>query len=374
MTATLISSAPESADTNSGMSPLKKTVTTTPTDYWNDSCSIEELTYGIQHGAVGATTNPQIVLMVLKKEMHLWKDRIGQIISENPTWSENEITWKLVEEMAVRGARLLEPAYERYQGKKGRLSIQTNPVNYRNAETIARQAIYFNTLAPNMQVKIPATCAGIEAIEEATYHGVSVNATVSFTVPQSIAVAEAVERGLRRREAEGLDISHMAPVSTTMIGRTDDWMQVLAKRDGLDIDPTYLPWAGIACLKKIHALYQERGYRTRPLAAAYRHLGHWSELIGGDLVLTIPYEWALKINASDIPVVERMQNPVAQQIIEALYERIPDFRRAYDVDGMTPEEFDGFGATVRTLRGFIGAVHDLTAVVRDYMLPNPDAK
>ena len=41
--------------------------------------------------------------MVLKKEMHLWQDRIPQIIAENPTWSENEITWKLVEEMAVRG-------------------------------------------------------------------------------------------------------------------------------------------------------------------------------------------------------------------------------------------------------------------------------
>ena len=166
----------------------------------------------------------------------------------------------------------------------------------------------------------------------------------------------------------------MAPVSTTMIGRTDDWMQVLVKRDGIDIDPTYLPWAGIACFKKIYALCHERGYRTRPLAAAYRHLGHWSELIGGDVVLTIPYEWALKINASDIPVVERMQNPVAAQIIEALYERIHDFRRAYDVDGMTPEQFDGFGATVRTLRGFIGAVHDLTGVVREYMLPNPDVK
>src|SRR5450759_441452 len=374
MTATLISSAPESAAAKAGLSPLQQTVTTTPTDYWNDSCSIEELTYGIQHGAVGATTNPQIVLMVLKKELHLWKDRIGQIILENPTWSENGITWKLVEEMAVRGARLLKPAYDRYQGKKGRLSIQTNPVNYRNAEAIARQAIYFNTLAPNMQVKIPVTCAGVKAIEEATYHGVSVNATVSFTVPQAIAVAEAVERGFRRREAEGLDVSHMAPVSTTMIGRTDDWMQVLAKRDGIDIDPTDLPWAGIACFKKIYALYHERCYRTRPLAAAYRHLGHWSELIGGDVVLTIPYEWALKINAWDIPVVERMQNPVAAQIIEALYERIPDFRRAYDVDGMTPEQFDGFGATVRTLRGFIGAVHDLTGVVREYMLPNPDVK
>jgi transaldolase len=151
-------------------------------------------------------------------------------------------------------------------------------------------------------------------------------------------------------------------------------MKVVVKRDAIDIDPAYPDWAGIAAFKKAYALYQERGYRTRPLAAAYRHLGHWSELIGGDVVLTIPYEWALKINASDIPVIERMQNPVDPKIVEALYTRIPDFRRAYDADGMTPEEFDGYGATVRTLRGFIAAVHELTGIVRDYMLPNPDVK
>lgn len=353
-------------------SPLQQMVSTTPTDYWNDSCSVEELTYGISHGAVGATTNPQIVVMVLKKEGHLWHDRIRQIIAENPTWSENEITWRLVEEMAVNGARLLQPVYERYQGKKGRLSIQTNPQNYRNAEAIARQAIHFNTLAPNMQVKAPVTAAGVKAIEEATYHGVSINATVSFTVPQMIAVGEAVERGLRRREAEGLDISRMAPVCTMMIGRLDDWVKVLVKRDRIDIDPTYLDWAGIAAFKKAYGIYQERGYRTRPLAAAYRHLGHWAELIGGDIVLTIPYEWALKINASDIPVIERMHDPVEPQIIETLYARIPDFRRAYDEDGMTPAEFDSYGATVRTLRGFIAAVHELTGIVREYMLPDPD--
>ena len=355
-------------------SPLQQMVSTTPTDYWNDSCSVEELTYGIRHGAVGATTNPQIVVMVLKKEGHLWHDRIAQIIAENPTWSENEITWKLVQEMAVRGAKLLEPIYERYQGKKGRISIQTNPQNYRNAEAIARQAIYFSTLAPNMQVKAPVTAAGVQAIEEGTYHGVSFNATVSFTVPQMIAVGEAIERGLKRREAEGLDVSRMAPVCTMMIGRLDDWVKVVAKRDAIDIDPAYLDWAGIAAFKKACAIYQERGYRTRPLSAAYRHLGHWSELIGGDLVQTIPYEWALKINASDIPVIERMQNPVDPKIVETLYAKIPDFRRAYDEEGLTPEEFDGYGATVRTLRGFIAAVHELTGIVREYMLPNPDVK
>ncbi len=355
-------------------SPLLQTVSTTATDYWNDSCSVEELNYAIGHGAVGATTNPNIVLNVLTKEMHLWEDRIRAIIDDNPTWSEAEVAWKLIEEMAVHGAGLLQPACERNAGLKGRLSIQTNPMYYRNCEAIVAQARHFDTLAPNMQVKMPVTRAGVEAVEESTYHGVNVNATVSFTVPQAIAVAEAVERGLNRRAAEGKEVSQMRPVCTIMIGRTDDWIKMVAKRDNVDIDPDYLNWAGIAVFKHAYDIWQERGYRVRLLAAAYRHLGHWSELIGGDVVLTIPYEWQLKINASDIPVVERMQNPVDPKIVEALYSKIPDFRRAYDSDGMTPAEFDSYGATVRTLRAFIAAVHDLMGVMREFMLPNPDVK
>ncbi len=159
-----------------------------------------------------------------------------------------------------------------------------------------------------------------------------------------------------------------------MVGRTDDWVKVLAKRDGIDIDPDYLDWAGIACVKEAYRLYQQRNYRSRLLVAAYRHLGHVSEFIGGDLILSIPYEWQLKFNASDIEVCERMSLPVDPHILEALCQKIPDFRRAYEEDGLTVDEFDTYGATVRTLRGFIASAHDLIAVVRDLMLPNPDVK
>lgn len=355
-------------------SPLHQTVATTVTDYWNDSCSVEELTYAIENGAVGATTNPVIVGNVLKKEINLWRDRIRQIIAENPTWSEMEVTWKVFEEVAIRGAELLLPVFRRENGKKGRLSIQTNPQLYRNAGAIVQQALHFNSLAPNIQVKIPVTKAGITAIEEATYQGVNINATVCFTVPQSLAVAEAVERGLNRRQAEGKDIASMAPVCTIMIGRLDDWMHAIAKRDGILMTPGVMDWAGVAAFKKAYRIFQERGYRARLLAAAYRHHLHWSELIGGDIIMTIPYEWQRLFNASDIEVRERMSQPVRQEIIDELYERIPDFRRAYDIDGMTIGEFDSYGATVRTLRSFIAGLFDLVAMIRDYMLPNPDVK
>jgi transaldolase len=355
-------------------SPLAETAATTPTDYWNDSCSIEELTYAIENGAVGATSNPTIVHNVLKQEMHLWRERIQAIIADNPTATEDEITWQVIEEVAVKGAELLLPVFEREAHLKGRLSIQTNPTFYRDAERIAEQAIRFAALAPNMQVKIPVTEAGVAAIEKATFAGVNINATVCFCVPQALAVAEAVTRGLARREAAGLPVNGMSPVCTIMVGRMDDWIHVLEKRDHVLIPPGYGDWAGIACIKHAHALYQERGYRTRLLAAAYRHHLHWSELIGGDIVLTIPYEWQRLFNASEIPIQPRFDEPVPVEIIRTLLEKFPDFRRAYAADGLSPSEFDGFGPTVRTLRSFIASYHDLQALIRDFMLPNPDVK
>jgi len=356
-------------------SPLHQMAMTTKTDYWNDSSSVEELTYAIDNGAVGATSNPTIVVSVLKKEMHLWRDRINEIIAQNPTWTEHEVAWKTFEEIGVNGAKLLLPIYEREKGKKGRLSIQTNPTYYRNSQAIVEQAVHFHHLAPNMQVKIPVTSAGIPAIEEATYCGVSINATVSFTVPQAIAVAEAIERGLNRRTAEGKDISTMSPVCTIMVGRVDDWLNVLVNRDTITTNPSYIPWSGVAVLKKAYRIYQERGYRARLLSAAYRHHLHWSEFIGGDLIVRIPYEGQQRFTASDVEVKARITDPVDPEAIDGLYRHFPDFRKAYDEDGLTVEQFDTYGATVRTLRGFIASYHELVAVIREgFMLPNPDVR
>src|SRR5579863_4696956 len=178
-------------------SPLLEMTQVTPTVLWNDSASIQELTYSIEHGAVGATCNPVIVLGVLKKEMSFWKDRIRSLIEERSTATEDQIGWQLVREVSVRAANLLRPVYDAHQGKNGRLSIQTDPRLFRDAKAIVEQAEEFNRLAPNMIVKIPVVRAGITAIEEATYRGISINATVSFSLPQCIAVAEAVERGLK---------------------------------------------------------------------------------------------------------------------------------------------------------------------------------
>ena len=347
---------------------------TTPTCLWNDSASTQELTQAMAYGAVGATCNPVIALGVLKQEMPIWRPRIEQLLRDMPTATEDEIGWRLVEEMSVKSAALLHPIFEAHAGRNGRLSIQTDPRFFRDSRRIVDQAEHFNGLAPNMIVKIPATNAGIAAMEEATYRGISINATVSFTLPQAIAVAEAVERGLKRREKEGLEIATMGPVCTLMVGRLDDWLKIVMERKQLSVDPGYLEWAGVAVFKKAYKLYRERGYRLRLLSAAFRNHMHWSEFIGGDVVISPPCAWQRRYNASGIEAIPRMDNPVDAKIVETLLKKFADFERAYTENGLSHEEFDTFGSTRRTLRGFIAAGAELNAMIRDVILPNPDTE
>lgn len=352
-------------------SPLHQMTQTTPTCLWNDSASIDELTRSIADGAVGATCNPVIALAAIKAELAQWKQRIRALVDELPAATESQIGWRVVEELSTQAAKLLEPAFGAHRGRNGRLSIQTDPHLFRDSAALVEQAVHFDRLARNMIVKIPATRAGIVAIEEVTYRGISINATVSFTLPQCIAVAEAVERGLQRREREGKDVASMGPVCTIMVGRLDDWMKVIAEKDTMTLDPGTLEWAGVAVFKKAYRLFRERGYRVRLLSAAFRNHLQWSELVGGDVVISPPYAWQVRLNKSGLTAEPRIDQPVAPRILEQL-QRFTDFRRAYDEDGMAIAEFDAFAPTRRTLRQFLAACAELDALIRDVMVPNPD--
>ena len=167
---------------------------------------------------MGATCNPVIVLGVIKKELKVWKERISALTKEFPPQPKMKSRGSWFAKISIQAARLLEPIFKEHKGKNGRLSIQTDPRLFRDSHALVEQALEFSKLAPNMIVKIAATSAGIAAIEEATYRGVSINATVSFTVPQAIAVAEAVERGLKRRESEGWKPRAWAPCARSWWG------------------------------------------------------------------------------------------------------------------------------------------------------------
>ncbi len=353
-------------------SPLGRTIATSATDIWNDSCAVDELEYAISFGAVGATANPTIVADVWKADPKHWSGRVRALAEERPDATETDLAWAIVEEMSLRAAPLLLPVFEASGGRQGRLSMQTDPTLFRSFDRMLAQGEHFASLAPNIIVKFPATSVGVRVMEEATYRGVNVNATVSFSVPQAVAAGEAVERGLRRRESEGLRVDDMGPVITVMMGRLEDWLKVQTERDGIVADPSALPWSGVAVFKRTVAEFRARGLRARPLGAAIRHHLHWSELIGGDVVLTLPAAWQRRFNASSVEVRPRMDDPIDPAILDELQRHFPDFVRAYEPDGLTPAEFDAFGPSARTLRAFVGSYHELLHQVGDALVPNPD--
>jgi transaldolase len=341
-----------------------------PTALWNDSADPDELAAAISWGAVGATANPVIALAAIRARQERWTTRIAQLAEQMPTASESAIGWKVIEEVSIQAAKLLEPAFAAHRGIDGRLSVQTDPRLARDAKALADQAAHFSGLAPNIVVKIPATSVGLVAIEEATYRGVSVNVTVSFTAAQAVAAGEAIERGLKRREAEGFDTANMGPVVTIMVGRLDDWIREVVNRERIALNPGFLEWCGVAVFKNAYRVFQEKGLRARLLSAAFRSILHLTEFVGGKVVVSPPFAWQVMINDNALQLPARIDVPVEPAILGTLL-AIPEFRRAYDPQGMVPAEFDTFGATRKTLRQFLDADAQLDALVRDVLIPAP---
>jgi transaldolase len=356
-------------------------------DFWNDSCDLRELQEAVQKGAVGATSNPVIVHQAVQSAPQTWLPVLDQLVAANAHAGEDELAWLLVESVARRAAALLAPVHAATAGRKGRLCVQVNPQLYRDAERMVAHARHLAFIAPNIAVKIPATAAGLAAIEELTAAGICINATVSFSVAQALACAAAIERGLARTgagavagdepkratSAPGAAIgaaasAAAASVVTIMVGRIEDHLQRVMERDRVTIEPGFVHWAGVAVFKRAVALFRARGYQARLLAAAYRHGLHWSELIGDGVIQSMPYRWWKQFDASGIEPQPTLDRPVEPRVVAALQAAFPDFRRAYGEEGMRPEEFAGFGASIHTLHQFLGGYQQLLELVRGRML------
>lgn len=337
-------------------------------DWWNDSNDHTELQHAVDEGAVGATSNPVITCAAVKSHPDVWLPVIDAMIRSNPQHSEDDILWDLIDEVGRRAADILMPVYEKTNREKGKLSLQVNPKYYRNAELMSEQGKHLSSIAPNIAVKCPALGAGIDAIENLTAQGICINATVSFCVSQAIKVAEAVERGLKRARKNGIDTSDLTPYVTIMVGRVDDHLKRINEEEKINFDTELINWASIAIFKNAYKIFQERGYRSKLLAAAFRCHMHWSELVGGDVVISMPYVWWNKFNDSNIDVKNRINDPVDKSILDDLEKNFVDFKKAYHENGMTISEFDSFGATKHTMITFLNGYDEFINIIRDRMI------
>jgi transaldolase len=337
-------------------------------DWWNDSGIPSELGEAVALGAVGGTSNPVIVSQAAKANPQLCLPILEKLMRDHPHDTEDDLAWKLIHELGRASAKQLLPVYEATKGVKGFLSMQVNPKFYPNKDLMVAQAVQLASLAPNIAIKAPANDVGIAAMEEMTARGVRVNATVSFSVAQALAVSAALERGLKRARAAGLNADAIRPYITIMIGRVDDHLKRVAETQKIATTPGVLDWAGIAVFKHAHRLFKSGGRPGTLLAAAYRHEGHWSQIIGREVLQTVPYTWWTKFNVTATQPRLTIDEPVDGAILAELRAKFPDFLKAHDADGMPPAEFVRYGATVHTLNQFLGGYADLVAFVRTAMV------
>ena len=207
----------------------------------------------------------------------------------------------------------------------------------------------FHSWAPNIAVKLPVTAAGLDVLEECTAEGITVTATMSFTVPQVIAIAERYRRGIARAEKNGRKPGQCFAV--IMIGRLDDYLRDVAHDWRADISESDIRQAGLAISKRAHSIVMEREYEAVLIVAALRGTYHMIELAGAELIMSIHPRYQAMLLLDDVPQEERIDLDIPPDVIGRL-SALPEFVRAYEPDGMPPEEFIAYGAMQRTLSQF----------------------
>ena len=328
---------------------LQWLVSATPTSWWHDSADPAELSVGLAHGASGATTNPVLAAQALSAHPEAWAEMLAAVPENLSGEAKGEA---LMSGVVRRVAGMLEPVHRRLAGKEGYACAQVNPGRPADVEAMLAMARRFHALAPNIAVKLPVTAAGLEVLEECVAEGITVTATVSFTVPQVIAVAERYRRGLARARQAGKPQGQCFAV--IMIGRLDDYLRDVALDRKAPVSESDIRQAGLAVTKRAYAIFQERGYEATLIIAALRGPHHMVGLAGGRLIMSVHPKVQAQLLAPGVPREVRIDVPVDPEVVRRL-ETVPDFVRAYEPEGLKPEEFITYGVTQRTLAQFVEA-------------------
>ena len=318
----------------------------TPTTWWHDSADPDELRRGVEHAATGVTTNPLLAARTLRGRPEFWAEALRTVPKD---LSDERRAEELMSHVVRYAAKQLLPTYEKTQGLWGYVCGQVNPARAGDREAMAAMARRYYAWAPNIAVKLPVTTASLDVLEDCIAEGITVTATVSFTVPQVLAVAERHRKGSSRARAAGRTPGRCFPV--LMIGRLDDYLREVAHDRKAEVTEADIRLAGLAVAKRAHAIFQERGYEAVLLPAALRGIYHMTELAGATMVMSIAPNVQAQLLEPGVPRECRIGNPVSADAIQRL-RTIPDFVKAYEPEGMAPEEFLTYGLTQRTLTQF----------------------
>ena len=327
---------------------LRWAISKTKTTWWHDSADPAELKRGIERGAIGATTNPFLASVALYANKAAWAGEIQSVLAQNP--EPEKKAEGLMGIVVGHVAEQLLPQYEKTDGQAGFVCAQVNPMKAGDREPMLAMARRFNRLAPNIAVKLPATAAGLDVLEECAAEGITCTLTISYTVPQTVATAERYRRGVERARAKGIAPGKCFAV--IMIGRLDDYLREVAHDCAAPVSESDIRQAGLAVTKRAYSIYKQHGYEAVLIIAALRGTHHMTELAGAEVIMSIFPTTQEMLLSPDLPQQERIDMGIPADVIERL-SQLPDFVRAYEPDGMKPTEFITYGVTQRTLSQFI---------------------
>ncbi len=276
---------------------------------WLDSLSRELLETGAftrliaDCSVTGATSNPAIFAKAITGSDR-YDDQLRALAADGVS-DPQELFFALALDDVRSAADDLRPTYDDTGGRDGFVSFECTPDLADDAGATVEQALVLwrRLDRPNVMIKVPATEAGIGAIEELTAHGVSVNVTLLFSVARYEQVVDAYITGLERRIAAGHPVDEIASVASFFVSRVD------AEADPALDDGSPLRGAvAIANARLAYAHYRERftddrwlavhdagANAQRPLWAstgtkdpAYSDVLYVEELIAADVVNTMP--------------------------------------------------------------------------------------
>jgi transaldolase len=260
-----------------------------------------------EHAVTGVTTNPTILERAISTSS-AYDDTIQRLIGAGLTPKQ---AFEVIAATDVRvAAEHLSPVWYGTRGADGYVSWEVDPaLAWSTTGTVAEvRRLHEELPLPNVLLKIPATEAGIVAIEESIALGHSINVTLIFSLERYAAVVEAYLRGLRRAADAGRDLTTIHSVASFFISRLDTAADRLLEQDAPRSALKLRGQLGIASAKLAYQHFQEafhgprwealRAYGAtpqRPLWAStsakdarYRDVRYVEELIGPGTITTLP--------------------------------------------------------------------------------------
>ena len=317
----------------------------TPTRFWINNVTEKEANLAIESGAVGCTQNPTFVWKQLNgpaKSNIL--EKLDRIIKSEK--DDNQVQVILQRELVAKISEILMPLYSASNGKHGFVSIQGDPFK-EDLDSLLKYARFNREAGENIMAKIPVVEEGLEAIEILVSERVPINATEVMAVRQALDVCEVYTKVAKK-------IKDPAPIYFSVItGIYDEYLTKYVKENGIDISDDILWQAGISIAKKVYWMVKEKDYNVGFIGGGARGLHHFTEMVGADCCITINWKGtADTLIEQNPPVVQRFLQPTPDSVIDKLVEKVEDYRRAYFVNSIKPEEYEDFGPVVHFRNSF----------------------